>query len=399
MPNIQTTNFTHPSYPFEQDGYEFLYCTEFTNNKSLVFVKKDSKEFFIEIIKREKNYLIKAEKLTRFSPVFIIQDAIKALQNKLNLQLNYSNIDTKKSKLLLNKDEKYLKKISYFIQEFKPSSPIVIEIGFGSGRHLLQRAKSDPNTIHIGIEIHKPSIEQVIKQCQLQSIENLLILDYDARIFLELLDTASVKTIYLHFPVPWDKKPHRRVLSYKFLKECQRVLVQDGRFELRTDSENYYNYAFEVFNQFKTFDIMIRKNHQLDVSSKYEDRWKRQEKNIYDCIMINKTPDTSKRPTYDVEFEKDFYITFESLFKNFKRECIREENCFINLESIYKISDTEGVLKVTLGSYNKSEHKYILFKDKNVKYFPSNLIPVKDNLNGHKLLIKTIKDRATNVRI
>jgi len=397
MPNIQTKNFTHPSYPFEKDGYEFLFATEFKQNNSLIFVKKDTKEFFLEVIKRDDDYLIKAEKLTRFSPVFIIQDALKALKEYLNLDLTYSNIESKKSKLLLDKDDEYLKKIDYFVKDFKHSSPIVIEIGFGSGRHLLQRAKSDKNTLHIGIEIHKPSIEQVIKQCRLQDINNLLILDYDARIFLELLDSQSVKTIYLHFPVPWDKKPHRRVMSESFIKEAQRVLIKDGKFELRTDSENYYNYSFEVFNSFKQFDLKIRKNHSLDISSKYEDRWKKMDKNIYDLIMTNTTPDTNKKNIYKIEFEDNFITYFENFYENFQRECLRDDECFVNFESVTKISQNEGLIKVTLGSYNASEHKYILFKDNNVKYFPSNLLPIKTNHDAHKLLVSHIKNKAKHV--
>jgi len=398
MPNIQTKEFHHTSYPFKRDGYEFLFATKFTNGRSLICVKKDEKEFFLEVIKREKDYLIKAEKLTRFSPVYIIQDALKVLKDSLNLNLTYSNIESKASKKLLKKDDEYLKKIDFFIKDFKPISPIVIEIGFGSGRHLLQRAKSDKDTLHIGIEIHKPSIEQVIKQCQLQSIKNILLLDYDARIFLELLNSQSVKTIYLHFPVPWDKKPHRRVMSESFLKECQRVLIKDGKFELRTDSENYYNYSFELFNRFDRFDLKIRKNHSLDVSSKYEDRWKRMQKNIYDLIMTNTHPKEVEKKLYDISFDKEFFSTFEKFQNCFERVCIKDKECFVNLESLQPISKTEGLIKVTLGSYNKSEHKYILFKDNKVKYFPSNPLPIKTNYDAHKLLVDHIKNKAKDVK-
>jgi len=398
MPNIQTKKFFHPSYPFEKYGYEFLFATRFNSNKSLIMIRKDKKEFFIEVIKRENDYLIKAEKLTRISPVFIIQDALKILKEKLNLKLTYSNIDSKKSKLHLNEDDRYLKKIDFFIKEFKPVSPIVIEIGFGSGRHLLQRAKEDKNTTFIGIEIHKPSIEQVIKQCKLQDINNLLILDYDARIFLELLESKSVKTIYLHFPVPWDKKPHRRVISKEFIKECQRVLIKDGTFELRTDSQNYYNYSFEVFNSLSKFDLKIRKNYALDITSKYEARWLKQEKNIYDLIMINTNESDIDKKIYKIEFEKEFFKYFSDFSKTFQRECIRAKEYFVNFESIYPIFENEGLIKVTLGSYNRSEHKYILFKENKVKYFPTNLLPVKTNYDAHLLLVNHIKSKAKHVK-
>ncbi len=391
MPNIQTKNFSHPSYPFFKDGYEFEFATLENKGRSLIKVSHEKREFFIEVIKRDSDYLIKAEKLTRFSPVFIIQKALNILATTLNLDLTYSNIESKKSSMHLDKSSQFLKKIDYFVDEFKPKSPIAIEIGFGSGRHLIYQAKKNPDILHIGIEIHKPSIEQVIKQCKLQGIDNILILDYDARIFLELLPSQSVKTIFLHFPVPWDKKPHRRVISKRFIDECFSVLQKDGTFELRTDSQNYYEYALEIINSFNTYDLKVRKNFSLDISSKYEDRWKKQEKNIHDVILTNTTPKQKEKKSLKIEFDKELYNLFPTLLKNFKTECIRGENFFINFENILKINDYEGVLKVTLGSYEKSEHKYIIFKDKNVQYFSNNILPTKDNFDAHASLIKHIK--------
>ena len=391
MPNIQTKSFSHPSYPFSKDGYEFEFATKENKGRSLIKVKHENREFFIEVIKRDDDYLIKAEKLTRFSPVFIIQKALNILATTLDLKLTYSNIESKKSPMHLDKSSEFLKKIDFFVDEFKVESDIAIEIGFGSGRHLLYQAKKNPHILHIGIEIHKPSIEQVIKQCKLQSIDNILLLDYDARIFLELLPSLSVKSIFLHFPVPWDKKPHRRVISERFIDECFRVLQKDGTFELRTDSQNYYEYALSVINSFNTFDLKIRKNFALDVSSKYEDRWKKQEKNIHDVILTNTTPKQIEKKPLKIEFDKELYSLFPTLLKNFKRECIRGENYFINFESILEINENEGVLKVTLGSYEKSEHKYIIFKDKNVQYFPNNILPTKDNFDAHASLIDYIK--------
>ena len=63
MPNIQTKNFTHPSYPFVKDGYEFEFATIFDKNRSLIKVKKDKKEFFLEVatvtyIKEANHFLL-----------------------------------------------------------------------------------------------------------------------------------------------------------------------------------------------------------------------------------------------------------------------------------------------------------------------------------------------------
>ena len=125
------------------------------------------------------------------------------------------------------------------------------------------------------------------KQITIQNLDNLLVLDYDARLFMELIPSNIVGKVYVHFPVPWDKKPHRRVISTSFIEEARRVLKVDGQLELRTDSENYYAYSYETFINFQKTILHINKNKDIAISSKYEDRWKKMEKNIYDVTMIN----------------------------------------------------------------------------------------------------------------
>ncbi len=54
-----------------------------------------------------------------------------------------------------------------------------------------------------------------------------------------LLTSNKVEKIFVHFPVPWDKKPHRRIFSNEFINEALRILKIKGTLELRTDSRKY----------------------------------------------------------------------------------------------------------------------------------------------------------------
>ena len=128
---------------------------------------------------------------------------------------------------------------------------IFLEIGFGSGRHILHLAKQNPNDIFIGLEVHTPSIEQVLKNIAISNLENLFILHFDARVLLEILPSNSLDCIFLHFPVPWNDSPSRRVFSEHFLALALRVLKKGGILELKTDDENYFKDA-----------LNISKNHQ-----------------------------------------------------------------------------------------------------------------------------------------
>jgi tRNA (guanine-N7-)-methyltransferase len=241
--------------------------------------------------------------------------------------------------------------------------------------------------LFIGIEIHRPSIEQVLKQSVIQKLDNLLVLDYDARLFMELVPSNLVGAIYVHFPVPWDKKPHRRVISTSFIEEARRVLKVGGTLELRTDSENYYAYSYETFIAFNKTTLQINKNKDIAVSSKYEDRWKKMEKNIYDVTMIN--DEESEPLNIEGDFSFSGSILDEERLLQLHNKTFRFENGFIHFERAYTMSD--GVmLRLSMGSFDRPEHLYILIKGDEVSYYPELPLKSRSNLNAHQELGKVL---------
>lgn len=382
MPNIQTKQLELIEFPATYNDYNYKYIGTSTRGEKLLFTTYKDKSFFLQIIQRDSDFLIKADKLTRISPVTITQNALDGFSKLHNLELTFSNIQSKPENNRLKDDLGILKNAYYFTKEFQYDKEIWIEIGFGSGRHLLHQANEHPDIQFIGLEIHRPSIEQVIKQCKLQKLENILISDFDARVFMQLINSNSVGKIFVHFPVPWDKKPHRRVISRSFIAESLRVLKTNGTLELRTDSEKYFAYSYETLQDFNKYDVQIRKNHNLPVSSKYEDRWKRQEKNIYDIILTNQEVSESKTITVFLTFEE--YINFSEIKKRFSNHIIRGDDFFVHFEEIYEIDENSGIIKLSLGAYEKCEHKYLIFKDNKIQYFPSVLLPIGQNFKSHQ---------------
>jgi len=248
----------------------------FENNKA-IFEIKTSKKF----------NLIKPSKVTRSLNVEWIKRVLSRLKDDLSLEVISSNIELHPQKpKIATKFHKTIKdfmELNFFSEGFKNIS---LEIGFGSGKHLLFRAKNSPETLFIGVEIHTQSAQQVLKQIRLQNIENIYIINYDARLLLEILPSNILTKIYLHFPIPWDKKPHRRVMNREFVDEVIRTLKVGGEFELRSDSFNYYLYSLDILNSLKSVKFVVEKNKNLEVTSKYESRWLREGKDIY-LLLIN----------------------------------------------------------------------------------------------------------------
>jgi tRNA (guanine-N7-)-methyltransferase len=248
MPHLHLESFKPLSFPAQCNGVEFLFQADYLNPEegSLIATRYKGRDFFL-VYKNGTKKLLKSDKITRPSPNFILKHALLAYAECSGSVILDSNVDDAPENAHL-KTHDALKTISFFAETFPRDREVRIEVGFGSARHLLHQASANPDILFIGLEIHKPSIEQALKQIVIQNLSNLMILDYDARLFLEFVPSNIVGKIYVHFPVPWDKKPHRRVISEAFLSEAERVLRVGGTLELRTDSEAYYRFALETFS-------------------------------------------------------------------------------------------------------------------------------------------------------
>jgi len=386
MPHLHLEKFSEIEFPKSEDGVDFNFIATNANHSEemLISVKVEEDEFFLIAKQENGKVLLKSDKLTRPASIYNVHKALLAYAKAAELNIISSNVPDNQKNIHLE-EVSALKNINYFASDFPTDKEIRIEVGFGSGRHLLHQAANNPDILFIGIEIHRPSIEQVLKQVSIQNLDNLLVLDYDARLFMELVPSNLVGKIYVHFPVPWDKKPHRRVISTSFIEESNRVLKVGGQLELRTDSENYYAYSYETFIAFNKTTLQINKNKDIAIVSKYEDRWKKMEKNIYDVTMIN------EEQSQDLNIEGDFDFSEVKLTQdellNLHGQTQKFDGGFIHFERIYTIKD--GVMiRLSMGSFDRPEHLYILIQNNRVSYYRNLPLKSKSNLVAHKFLDK-----------
>ena len=389
MPHLHIKEFNNINLPFVQDEVEFLFMAKNATHRDekLVAVRYESEDFFLLVKEEENRTLLKTDKLTRPASIYNVHKALLAFAKAANLEILASNVPETQKNMHLQ-EATALKNIEYFAKDFPEAKEIRIEVGFGSGRHLLHQAAANPDVLFIGIEIHRPSIEQVLKQIVIQKLNNVMLLDYDARLFMELVPSNLVGAIYVHFPVPWDKKPHRRVISTNFIEEARRVLKVGGTLELRTDSENYYAYSYETFIAFPKISLQINKNRDIAVSSKYEDRWKRMEKNIYDVIMTNDEESPELQIEGDFKFPNKIKLSNKELLA-LHNKTIRFNDGFIHFERVYELED--GVmLRISMGSFDRPEHLYLIITDNRLSYYPNLPLRSPSNLEAHKHLMKAL---------
>lgn len=121
------------------------------------------------------------------------------------------------------------------------SKKVVLEIGFGNGQHLVDLAKRHREAQVYGVELYKSGIVKVLKEIGQKDLQNLKVLCKDAREVLDSLREKTVSEMYILFPDPWPKVRHhkRRLLQKDFIKQCVKILNDDGVLYIATDWENY----------------------------------------------------------------------------------------------------------------------------------------------------------------
>jgi tRNA (guanine-N7-)-methyltransferase len=362
-------------------------ATSANRSDELWGVRYDDTEFLLHVKPFSHETLIKFDKITRPTNVELVKRALRDVSEMLELNIVASNIAAKSKTPALSP---YEKRIEDFEDANFGFEKAALEVGFGSGRHLLHQAKKRPDTLFIGIEIHTPSAQQVLRQIDLQGLKNIWVVNYDARLLLEMLPSNLLEQIYVHFPVPWDKKPHRRVISPAFLREAMRTLRRGGTLEVRTDSENYFRYTLDtVFSVPKT-DVRIRKNADLEITSKYEARWRRLQKDIYDVFVVALEDSLEREAVEPLRFEG--VRIRDDLEKTLPHKAQVFDDHFVHIERVMRTHDGGTLVKCSFGSFDRPEHKYVLVEKNRARYFASEPVKTRVNAAAHQKLLEMLRD-------
>ena len=127
-------------------------------------------------------------------------------------------------------------------QIFGRAAPVVLEIGFGNGDHLLARAQAEPDKDFLGVEVHRPGVGRVLNRAQAAGLRNLRVACHDAvEVLRDWLPEGELAEIVVYFPDPWPKKRHhkRRLVQPEFARLAASRLAPGGLLKLATDWADY----------------------------------------------------------------------------------------------------------------------------------------------------------------
>ena len=138
-------------------------------------------------------------------------------------------------------------------ERFEKPAPIRIEIGMGKGRFLHELALLNPDINYIGIEKYSAVLLRAVQKMEEDPKPNLRFVRMDAETIADVFAPGEVDRIYLNFSDPWPKDRHakRRLPSREFLARYDKILVDGGRIEFKTDNRILFDWAVEQLEDTK----------------------------------------------------------------------------------------------------------------------------------------------------
>ena len=130
------------------------------------------------------------------------------------------------------------------------ATPVILEIGFGSGAATTATAAADPATGYLAVDIHTPGVGDLLQCLRDAGLTNVRVMEADALLVLERMITPrSLSGVRTLFPDPWPKARHhkRRIVQPAVLDLVRDRLIPGGEWHLATDWPHYAEWIMECF--------------------------------------------------------------------------------------------------------------------------------------------------------
>jgi tRNA (guanine-N7-)-methyltransferase len=129
---------------------------------------------------------------------------------------------------------------------FEPRQ-VWLEIGFGSGEHLIDRAKANPDVGFVGCEPFLNGVVAALSGIERDKVPNVRLRRGDAQALVEAAPDGFFARVFILYPDPWPKRRHRkrRVVSEAMIKSLARVMRSGGELRLATDIDDYAGWTLQ----------------------------------------------------------------------------------------------------------------------------------------------------------
>lgn len=166
---------------------------------------------------------------------------------------------------------------------------IFVEIGSGSGMHLLQLAKENPSVLCVGLEIRFKRAFKTGEKAERDGLKNVLVIRTDARYLNELFQEGEVSAFFINYPDPWDKRRWKknRILNEQMLDTMHSLLRPSGFLRYKTDHREYFESTLGLMTSQRwqitkeSFDLLNSGWAEQNIPTEFECLFKSQSKPLH----------------------------------------------------------------------------------------------------------------------
>ncbi|HET8701180.1 MAG TPA: tRNA (guanosine(46)-N7)-methyltransferase TrmB [Nitrococcus sp.] len=134
--------------------------------------------------------------------------------------------------------------------------PLILDIGFGNGEALAELAARHPQRGYLGIEVYRPGVGRLLRQLELEAIDNVRLVCADAvEVMQHNITDSALAGIQVFFPDPWPKRRHhkRRLIQLGWVALAARRLAAGGFLHLATDWQEYAEHMLALVERSAQF--------------------------------------------------------------------------------------------------------------------------------------------------
>lgn len=171
---------------------------------------------------------------------------------------------------------------SFEFDQWKKRTVDCVEIGAGTGLFSVEMASRHPDRVFVALDVKADRLQKGAYAALERGIKNVYFVRARADLLPEMVESDSLKSIWLTFPDPYPKKraAGRRLTHPHFLRLYRNMLASDGALYLKHDDPDFFAWSLEQLVEERwRIDELSFDLHESELSSDYkiltdyEHRW------------------------------------------------------------------------------------------------------------------------------
>ena len=159
---------------------------------------------------------------------------------------------------------------------FGRKAPLIAEIGFGRGDHLVHLGKKHPEANIVGVEVSQPSLRKASSKVKNNRLDNVRVVDGSGPQLLWMnVEPDAISQLHINFPDPWHREGHqrRRLINPTFLHLAATRIIPGGLLYVATDHPSYQPVVTECLEQSPHFDSRLDSTYTLDSNDRFQTKY------------------------------------------------------------------------------------------------------------------------------